>query len=268
MDSIRSHLQSLTHSLPTPIAHLASSILGQDCYSLLVLDLAFLQPPLSDNTSICLKFAISKAIGLAIVFASSIVKLPQIIKLIRSRSAVGVSVSATLLEAASYLIMFAYAARLGFPFSTYGEQSFLFVQDLIIICLLLIYSSSYASLAIIPPAFALATYFLVLASPGPSLATLQALQAATIPLSLASKVPQIFTILREKSTGQLSAVSAVAYLLGSLARLFTMAQEVDDLIVLTGAGLGAVLNFVLFVLMIVYWNSPAKPQTRPSEKEE
>ncbi|KAK9378290.1 uncharacterized protein V2V93DRAFT_376291 [Kockiozyma suomiensis] len=268
MDSIISHLQAITRALPSPIADLGVSILGPDCYSLLIHDLAFLQqaPPYPEPLTICLKFAISKAIGLAIVGASSIIKLPQLIKLLRSKSAAGVSVVGTMLEAASYLIMFAYAARLSFPFSTYGEQSFLFIQDILVAVLLLIYSAqTLLAVGILLPAVAAASYYLLLASPGPSLATLQTLQAATIPLGLFSKLPQIVTILREKSTGQLSAVSVFAYFFGSLARVFTTLQEVDDNIILLGVGLGAVLNFVLVVLMIMYWN--AKPVADSKKKD-
>src|SRR6185295_15137399 len=60
------------------------------------------------------------------------------------------------------------------------------------------------------------------------------LQSFTIPISLASKIPQIIVNHRNKSTGQLSALATFGYTLGTLARVFTTITEVDDVIILTG----------------------------------
>ena len=51
-----------------------------------------------------------------------IVKVPQIIKIVRSRSASGLSLSSYLLDTASLLLTVAYNVRLDFPLSTYGEN--------------------------------------------------------------------------------------------------------------------------------------------------
>lgn len=47
------------------------------------------------------------------------------------------------------------------------------------------------------------------------------------------------------------------YLLGSLSRIFTTLQEVDDALVLYGFVAGFLLNAVLAGQMLYYWNSPA-----------
>lgn len=80
-------------------------------------------------------------------------------------------------------------------------------------------------------------------------------QASTIPISLASKVPQIYTVWKEGGTGQLSAFAVFNFLAGSLARVFTTLQEVDDPLILWGYLGGAILNAVLTAQMIFYWNS-------------
>jgi mannose-P-dolichol utilization defect protein 1 len=50
------------------------------------------------------------------------------------------------------------------------------------------------------------------------------------------------------------------YLLGSLARVFTTLQEVDDKLILYSFVAGCALNLVLALQMLYYWNQPsAKP---------
>ncbi|KAK9450742.1 uncharacterized protein V1518DRAFT_411590 [Limtongia smithiae] len=249
-------IKTLTNALPEPIVQLGEYLLGEQCYAVLVRDVAFLTPPFPDAVVPCIKLGISKAIGLAIVGLSAVIKVPQIMKLVQSRSVAGVSVSSVMLEALSYLAMLAYAVRVGFPFSTYGEQAFLFVQDIALIVLILIFSSRVIYAAAFVPLVLLASYQMIIAAPGPTLSALSVMQAASIPLSLMSKVPQIITIVKNKSTGQLSAVAVFAYLGGSLARVFTTIQEVDDKTILIGAVLGVILNIHLGVLMVIYWSSP------------
>lgn len=51
------------------------------------------------------------------------------------------------------------------------------------------------------------------------------------------------------------------YLLGSLSRIFTTLQEVDDPLILYGFIAGFALNAVLFLQMMYYWNAPASKNT-------
>lgn len=48
------------------------------------------------------------------------------------------------------------------------------------------------------------------------------------------------------------------YLLGSLSRIFTTLQEVDDKLILYGFIAGFALNAVLAAQMVYYWNAPSK----------
>ncbi len=47
------------------------------------------------------------------------------------------------------------------------------------------------------------------------------------------------------------------YLLGSLTRIFTTLQEVDDKLILYGFIAGFALNAVLALQMVYYWNAPS-----------
>lgn len=57
------------------------------------------------------------------------------------------------------------------------------------------------------------------------------------------------------------------YLLGSLARVFTTLQEVDDKLILYSFVAGFALNLVLALQMLYYWNQPsAKTLGKRKEK--
>ena len=180
-------------------------MLGPDCYKSLILDI-----DIQDTK--CLKLAISKTLGIATVAGSSIVKLPQILKLLSSQSAAGISFLSYALETCSFLITLIYNARNGFPFSTYGETALIAVQN-VVICLLVLRFTGQTVLA--------AGFLGALAAAGWALqdermviiGMLSYAQIGAGVLGVASKVPQIYAIWKKGGTGQLSAF-AVSGILG------------------------------------------------------
>lgn len=200
METLRTALQPLrpiTNNLPTPIRDLGVSIIGETCYKTLILDLDPTDPE-------CLKLAISKGLGIGIIGASSIVKVPQILKLVQSQSASGISFLSYLLETSSYLISLAYNVRNGFPFSTFGETALILGQNVIITVLVLNYSGRMSVAALFVAA--LAAGVVTLFNGGIlDMRTLSYLQAGAGVLGVASKVPQIAAIYQQGGTGQLSA---------------------------------------------------------------
>ena len=197
MDSFRSALQPITHNLPAPIHDLGVSILGDACYKTLLLDIDI-------TATECIKLAISKGLGIGIIAASSIVKVPQIIKLVTSKSAEGVSFLSYFLETAAFLISFAYNYRQGFPFSTYGESSFILAQNVIITALVLNYSGKKTTAALFVAQLA-ASATALFNKDLIDMKKLSYLQAGAGVLGVASKLPQIVAIWQEGGTGQLSA---------------------------------------------------------------
>lgn len=195
--TLRSVLQPITHNLPSPISDAAGQLLGDSCYRSLVHNIN-----ISDTT--CLKLAISKALGIGIIGASSIVKIPQLLKLLNSQSAEGISFLSYLLETASYVISLAYNVRNQFPFSTYGELALIAIQNVAISVLVLQYTGKAAAAVVFVAGLAAGGYALYSDSVT-SMGALQYLQAGAGVLGVASKLPQIVTIFREGGTGQLSA---------------------------------------------------------------
>jgi len=257
--TIQPLIQPLTQNLPKPIADVGVSLLGATCYKTLIYNVDL-------TATECVKLAISKGLGIGIIGASSIVKIPQLLKLLNSQSADGLSFLSYLLESSSYLISLAYNVRHGFPFSTYGETALILVQNIAIASLVLKYSGRGVGVA---------GWIGGLAVAGAALFNeewigeerLSLLQATAGVLGVASKVPQILTVWSEGSTGQLSAFAVVNYLLGSLSRIFTTLQEVDDPLILYGFCAGFVLNLVLFAQVVYYWNAPASKKTESKKLE-
>src|ERR1700760_1191955 len=132
--TLRSALQPITHNLPPQLKEFGESLIGDGCYKHLVLDIDPIAYPE------CAKLAVSKALGIAIVGASGIVKVPQLLKLLNSQSAAGVSFLSYLLETAALVITVAYNARSGNPFSTYGESALIAAQNVAISSLVLYFS--------------------------------------------------------------------------------------------------------------------------------
>ena len=248
--------------------------LTQHCYTTLVWDANLADLP-------CLRLGLSKALGLGIVIFGSIIKFPQIYKIVHTRSAQGISLAMYILEVVAYTISLAYAVRRRIPFSTYGENASLTLQstpairthtDMVITLLIMAYSPmdgvsrsvtswcrargvSTNALYVVVGAAVMALCSLALASEvavPPHL--LQFLQGLTIPVSLASKVPQILELHRDKATGQLSVLVVFAQLMGTIARVFTTLTETDDRILFWGFALATVFNAVIAAQVIMYWN--------------
>ena len=197
MDALRTTLQPLTHSLPAPIRDFGISLIGPDCYKNIILDV--------DLTSTqCLKLAVSKALGIATVAGSSVVKVPQIIKLLSSQSGAGISFLSYALETSALLTTLAYSARNGFPFNTYGETAMIAAQNVVIGLLVLRYTGKTVLAAVFVAALASAGYSLF--NEGVvDMQTLTYAQMGAGLLGVASKLPQVWTIYSEGGTGQLSA---------------------------------------------------------------
>jgi len=90
----------------------------------------------------CLKFVFSKLLGYSIVFASSIVKVPQVINIVRAGSTEGLTELVLYMESIGYVLGVLYPMHYGQPFSTYGESLFIAIQAIIIMCLLWYYNGN------------------------------------------------------------------------------------------------------------------------------
>lgn len=262
-------------ALLSSLKHL-TFVISQKCTESLLLNLNFRDVE-------CLKYALSKALGLGIVVGGSVMKLPQIIAskytplmrgrefcsddlclVLSSKSAAGLSLPSSVLSTTSYMITAAYGFKSEFPFSTYGENLFLSVQDAIVTLLILSFTSPSSKTSLpLTSALLLGSASFLYAT---DLHTLSMLQVATIPLSIGSKIPQIVQNYKRKDTGMLSGVVVWTQVLGTIARLYTTMAELSSPAILVSFSAALVLNIVLAVQILLYGSKGAGVKQVVSEK--
>ena len=195
-----------------------------------------------------------------------VVKLPQILLLLQSGRADSIAPSMFVLENIGYTVSWAYNQRHGYPFSTYGESVFLLLQGFVLVLLVFrINGQLNAAFAACTAAYLAFAVSLFTVAPD---SALSALQSLSIPLFAASRLPQIASNWRHGSTGQLAFLTTALNALGSLARVFTTVQEVQDPLMLAGVCVSSLLNGVLLLQMLWYWNrSPKQTAAAPAARK-
>merc|ERR550525_801448 len=194
-----------------------------------------------------------KTLGLGIVVGSSLVKVPQVLKIMASGSAEGISFMSVLLELIAITFSGVYGYSNNFPFSAYGESLFLAIQTGIIAMLVLAYSRGKLSAMIFLYFYAGAVWALM----NPHITPAEVLwygQASNIPMILLGKFIQIGTNFKNGHTGQLSAITSFLLCLGAIARIFTSIQETGDQVLILTYICSSLVNTIIALQVIVYWN--------------
>jgi len=211
-------------------------------------------------TGECAKHLLSKCLGYGVVAGSSLVKVPQILNIVKSGSVEGISRSAVLLELVGYILTVAYCFAQQFPFSTYGESLFLMISGSVLAALVCRVHWSIAT-AVIAAVFSIVFTRII------PLPVLTAGQTATIPIFIISKIPQIILLFRTRNPGELSLITYSLNTLGAAARVFTTLQELGDPLMLTSSSLSTLLNGTI-ALQIVIFSRGAKKEVPKKEEEE
>lgn len=204
-------------------------------------------------------------LGYGIVAGSIFVKVPQILKLLSNRSGAGINIFAVFLELTAITLNLSYSFVKGFPFSSWGDASFLAVQTVAIAGLVLHYGGSVAKVVAFLLSYVSAAFILM--GGMTSVDTLWSLQALNIPILVAGKMTQAYTNYTNGSTGQLSAVTCFMLFFGSLARIFTSIQETGDQLIIVTYILSTLTNGVIVAQLLYYWNVGAggKKITKPTK---
>lgn len=210
----------------------------------------------------CFKILLSKALGYSIILGSILVKVPQIMKILKNQSAEGLSMFAVILELCGITFMLAYSFVKQFPFSAYGDGAFLAIQTAVIGSLILHYQGSTGKVL----AFCLSylSFCYILMSGLTPMNVLWSLQASIIPIIVVSKMTQALTNYRNQSTGQLSAVTCFMMFFGAVARVFTSIQETGDMMMILTYCVSTSANGLIAGQLLYYWNSD-KTKIKKSE---
>lgn len=201
----------------------------------------------------CLKLLVSKALSTAIIAGAFGVKFPQIVKIFRAKNVEGISESAFYLEVLSLALASAYSYHNLQPLSTYGESVVILLQCILQVILLWRYSRASSFRVLI-----VSTTFIGICAPLFLELVPEAFWEWTIisltALNVSFRLSQIATTFKTKSTGQLSFVTASLNFLGTIARVFTTLVEVQDPMLLVNIISVTLLNGIIVVQFLVYWN--------------
>lgn len=153
----------------------------------------------------------SKGLGYGIILGALAVKIPQIYNILKARSGRGILPSMFYMECFMFIINGCYNIHLSSPFSVYGENFCLLLQNFIIIALLWMYEKKTTNLtkvAVTLSTFGTIVYLSFDFMVPPFLWNL--FMDIQILMVAYSRMPQIIENYRHKFTGELSSVMFLA----------------------------------------------------------
>ncbi|XP_064456433.1 mannose-P-dolichol utilization defect 1 protein-like isoform X2 [Ornithodoros turicata] len=213
----------------------------------------------------CLKIALSKTLGYGIIVGSTLVKVPQIVKLWKAQSAEGISLASVLLELGGITATTAYSFANRYPFSAWGEGLFLAFETALIAMLVLQFRGQQGRAWAFFAAYIGLTS--ILSSGVAPMPLLAAAQVASVPIVIFGKLMQAWRNYRQGHTGQLSAITAGLLFGGALARIFTSLTETGDPLMVATFALAAGANCTLFTQVLYYWEATNKRLLQQRKKD-
>ena len=215
------------------------------------------------NNDVVLK-SIATGLGYLVGAASIILYTPIAVRVLRTKSAEGLTISTWWLKLTSYTCTDVYNIKNGFPISAFSESLVITFEAAIILGLVAFYQRR---LDLQTFAFA-ATYFAIttwaLFSPtsiGPSDEIIALAQQLSIILNVFALLPQLEQNFSRKSSGGYSPVTASLASGGCAIRLFTTFQLADgDPLLLLTYGVALALNLSL-LLQIIYFATQKEGKT-------
>eukprot|EP00926_Amoebophrya_sp_RCC4398_P002735 GSA120T00005481001.1 len=188
------------------------------------------------------------------------VKAPQLLQIHRAQSVAGISEQMVVGEVLSCACSVIYNVIKGFPFATWGEAMFLWVQSTIQVM-------QFWQLAnpkvdkfprfLLSIVYAMATAVLLLH--GEILlndVTLNAIGTIPAVLGTASRLPQIIKNARQKHTGTLSIITWFLSFGGCAMRVVTtLALLGGDMVAMTGHTLALTMNAILVLQILYFWKN-------------
>jgi len=190
-----------------------------------------------------LQVALSKAFGYSLMTGSFMLEVPQIVKIWAAKSAKGISAASRYWAVPMYSSSVVYHILEKYPFSCYGENLVILLQNFAIVGLLWYYNRTpVKEVAGVTGAFVAMTALQFQLPPG----LRPALIYANIPCMLGAYVPQIVENHRAGNTGQLAILPAALKCVGCAMRVFTTLTQIGmDIALLANFILSLVLNAIL-----------------------
>jgi len=208
---------------------------------------------------------VNTAISIVMLMVSIAKYLPQIRRILTSRSVLGLAPAAYYGDSLVFCTKSVYHLRRGHPITAWGELLIIFAQNVVISGLIhKLRVPPSGRLPVIRDIFALLAFIFCLSRVPNRLLPL--LSAFTAPLLIVSYTAQLWTNTRRRSTGQLSPGTVMLRLFGSTVRFITTITQLGgELPVLVNHAIG--LGGCSLLLAQIWWYSADGPGSKTAEPE-
>lgn len=192
---------------------------------------------------------VTRFLNAAVLCGSCVVKLPQLGRIARARSALGLSEASFVIQALGYSLASCYAIIQRYPFEAWGESAIITLQAVGIVILIWIFRAETLHVSHrICGSIGWLALCAWLVSTGQNLPQNVISLVGLCPggLFFVARVPQIMLNHQQGHTGELSVATHALQLLGCIIRIFTtLSQLGGDPVVLLGHGSAGGLNAIL-----------------------
>jgi len=220
-----------------------------------------------ETYKLCAADWISQLLSAGILAGSVALKLPQIFNIVMSGDVEGISPESFYSEVPLTVNNVMYNFRKGYPFMSYGESAIVMVQNFILVVVLWKYMTPSPTTGHILTVLGTFAAITLLCAWIPE-SFLYLLPLAGFPLMIYSRLMQIISNYRLRTTGQLSSITTLLTFLGSAARVFTTIQQVGwDMNIISGFVVSTVLAGIL-LFQIIYYSVAVPKKTSSKDKKE
>ncbi|KAL0993806.1 hypothetical protein UPYG_G00114190 [Umbra pygmaea] len=198
---------------------LLTYLMPEKCYNYFFVDLYFLHVP-------CWKIVLSRTVGIWIFLGTVMAQLPQLWRILRARSASGISWWSVVLQIYAITGPVVFCITNNFPLEAWAERLFMLIQCLAISFLIQHYSGNTIKGVLLFLSYSCVMWLLTF--PLVPENVVSTMQASSMLAVVASRLIQAATNYFRGNTGQLSPLSVFLVFTGSLALIFTSRQETGD----------------------------------------
>eukprot|EP00933_Yihiella_yeosuensis_P018322 TRINITY_DN15077_c2_g1_i1.p1 TRINITY_DN15077_c2_g1~~TRINITY_DN15077_c2_g1_i1.p1 ORF type:complete len:233 (+),score=39.81 TRINITY_DN15077_c2_g1_i1:120-818(+) len=208
-------------------------------------------------------------INSAILAGSCLMKIPQIINILKASSVMGLSEAWVINEFIAGIFWVYYNFLVGHAFLSWGEALMVSIQNLVIVVLFWWYSPQLGRTPRLIGAVVFVIGSAVVLTQGLPSHLLAALGTSPIFLGNGAKIPQIWKNYQQGHTGTLAIVPAVLGAAGNFARVFTsILQTPDDIVAIANPVMASTLWVVMLSQFILYRKETAKVQEEARKKKD
>ncbi|CAF1230029.1 unnamed protein product [Rotaria magnacalcarata] len=211
-------------------------------------------------------------LSLSVNILCFIQKVPQILRIYKTKNVDSISVSSVLLEETAYTLVLTYNLWRDYPLSAFFEYIFLFVQDILLLWALSKYSRKDKDKKVdqskpLYGIFIFCLYLTVSLFNFLPTAWMSVCTMFVIPIGASSKLIQLRTIVSNKSAGQVSRTGWAIASYSNFARIITNLVQTKDMSMVINLLISFILNISIVIACTIYTNNPVLKPTDDTKKK-